>query len=183
MSFTISISGHAANAATAEGDEQSLIDDVVALVAEHGDKITFATGSFQYSGSVDLVAAAAPPAGTSPPVVTAANFVIRYAGETIEQSKEREFTFNAGKDTPDQVVPFTDDQWNAATPQPNPNAPVADPVSVPVPDPVVVHPADFVVHVANETYHDYVTRAGEAGMTQVLAEADWDNVPATPAAS
>lgn len=58
MSFSISVSGHVDDPTIAEGVEQSIMDDVVAVLTKHKDHVRGATGSFQYLGEVDLVAAA-----------------------------------------------------------------------------------------------------------------------------
>lgn len=68
MTWSISLGGDTSSSASAEGDEQALVDALVQVIKDHSDKVTYATGSFTYSGSRDLLAEAGssvPPA--SPP--------------------------------------------------------------------------------------------------------------------
>lgn len=60
MSFSISIGGHVDDDSQAEGVEQTIIDDLVAVLKKHSDHVNYATGSFQYAGSVDLASLANP---------------------------------------------------------------------------------------------------------------------------
>lgn len=69
-SVTLSGDVNTAEATSAAGDEQSLRDDLAAVVAKHADKISFAEASFAFSGTEDLGLASAqgdpsaPPAGS-----------------------------------------------------------------------------------------------------------------------
>lgn len=62
--FSLSISGtvNADSQPEAEAIEQAIADDLRAVISKHSDHITVAGGSFDYSGSIDLLPAAAPAA-------------------------------------------------------------------------------------------------------------------------
>lgn len=74
MSFSLSLSGDVGDGPNAEGDEQTLVDDLKAVLSTHADKVSYASGSFQFSGSRDLVAeiSAGQTASASPVTGTAA---------------------------------------------------------------------------------------------------------------
>lgn len=57
-------------------------------------------------------------------------------------------------------------------------ATVGDPTPAPAEVAAVVHPSGFVVRVLNETYNEYVQRAANAGMTNVLDVNAWNAVAA-----
>lgn len=173
MTFSVSLSGHVNDPATAEGEEQALVDDLKALVAKHADKISYASGSFQYQGAVDLVAAAAP-APVPVPTTDPSGFVPRIEGETYTEAQARLFTFNAGKPETEQAGVPTEAEWDAMIPTPAPDVVGgADGPVNPNADPVV-HPDGLVVKLADDTYHAYVERASAAGATAVLTEIEWN---------
>lgn len=197
MTFSLNISGHASDPDTAQEDQQTLIDDLRAVVGKHTDKITYATGNFQYEGDIDLLPPAppvvvppvdtppvvtppvdTPPVVTPPPVVEPPapvdnGFVDKISGESFVDYQTRLFVFNEGKDPSAQAVPLTPDQWFALAP----SAPASDPSAPTIAAPVEAAPVDagpFVLKLAGEDYGAYVARATAAGATTVMDLAPWN---------
>jgi len=195
MSFSISISGHVTNPDTAEAEEQKLVDDLKALIATHGDKVSYASGSFQYQGSVDLmpvVAVVTPdPApnadgspgepGTPPappePDTPPEGFFVKIAGETYADYAARAAAVG--------ITTILDEAaWNALAPDGTPGTgDVTPPDGTPPADNVT---PPFVQKMsATETYAEAQRRlfifneAQPTVDTQAPApsETEWDALP------
>lgn len=68
MSFSLSISGqiNGADAAEVEAKEQAIADAIRQVIADNAEHFTYAGGSFDYTGSINLLPADAPGGGTVP---------------------------------------------------------------------------------------------------------------------
>lgn len=115
--FSVHIEGQVDDAGNAGGEEQALLDDLIAVVKKHDSKITYAAGSnFSEHDDIDLIAAAQvdqPPetGGGGGEPTTFEQFV---AGETFPKYDERLFAWNLAHQTPETGQVATADQMNQA---------------------------------------------------------------------
>jgi hypothetical protein len=115
MGFSVSISGDATSATDPEAAEQAFADDLQAVVTKHADKLTYAGGTFAFSGTVDLLAPAAAGGGTTGGGTTTPEpFVVKLPGETYLQAGERLMVYNEGKPAEQQAPNLPSEaDWDA----------------------------------------------------------------------
>lgn len=170
MSFALTVNGHCNDPATAEGEEQKLIDALRTLIAEHADKITYAQGTFEYQGSVDLLLG-----GTGPIVQPDPNVTPPPNPPAVDPPAPTPEPVPAPVPAPAPDPVPAPAPAPVPAPEPQPTNPDGSPI--PAPDAPPVNHGDLVVKIPGETYHDYVDRAAAAGIVQVLGEQDWLNLP------